>query len=81
MQPGESYGLDNIFYLERGDMGEPYYVLGMAGKGGVHASMGTFMGEASKPSFFFLERRIAGIVLNQQLGNPTPVMASSQPAV
>ena len=80
MQYGKSYGLDNTFYLEQGDMGGPHYVLGMAGKG-VHSNMGTFMGEAAKPSFFFLERRIAGIVLNQQRGNPTPAIASFHRAV
>ncbi len=64
-----------IYHLEKGEMMEPYYVLGKTAPG-MHATIQMYPGN-SQPRFVVLEARIARMLLDQQQGNQTGFSAAS----
>ncbi len=63
------------YHLEKGQMMEPYYVLGKLAPG-MHASIQMYPGN-NQPSFFNLEARVIKILLDEQQGNRTAFAAAS----
>lgn len=64
-----------IYHLEKGQMMEPYYVLGKSAPG-MHATIQLFPGNI-RPSFFDLEARVVKMLVDQQEGNQPQFAAAS----